>query len=154
MPGSANAYQGPSPIPLGTPKRSPLGRTNQRGPDYDLGESPLRGTQVVFECTHIAVRAFVVAEPNFLNRTLWIGDNLPVLRGINSECVDLVCLDPPFNSKRLYNAPLGSDAAGAQFDDTWTMDGAKEEWTELQEASDPGLYHTVIGASLSSGEAM
>ena len=54
-----------------------------------------------------------MAEPNFLNRTLWIRDNLPVLRGINSECVDLVCLDPPFNSKRLYNAPLGSVAARA-----------------------------------------
>ena len=50
-----------------------------------------------------------MAEPNFLNRTLWIGDNLQVLRGINSECVDLVCLDPPFNSKRLYNAPLVID---------------------------------------------
>ena len=43
-------------------------------------------------------------KPNFLNRTLWIDENLRVLRGINSECVDLVCLDPPFNSKRLYNA--------------------------------------------------
>ena len=61
-------------------------------------------------------------EPNFLNRTLWSDDNLKVLRGINSECIDLVCLDPPFNSKRFYNAPLGSDAAGAQFVDTWTMD--------------------------------
>ncbi len=27
-----------------------------------------------------------MAERNFLNRTLWISDNLPVLRGINSEC--------------------------------------------------------------------
>lgn len=34
-------------------------------------------------------------EPNFLNRTLRIHDNLPALRGINSECIDLVCLDPP-----------------------------------------------------------
>ena len=93
-------------------------------------------------------------KPNFLNRTLWIDDNLKVLRGINSECVDLVCLDPPFNSKRLYNAPLGSGAAGAQFSDTWTMDGMKAEWTELQEAADPALYHTVIGAGLSAGDAM
>ena len=93
-------------------------------------------------------------EPNFLNRTLWIDDNIKVLRGINSECVDLVCLDPPFNSKRFYNAPLGSDASGAQFDDTWTMDGMKNEWIELQEAADPALYHTVLGAGLSAGDAM
>ena len=95
-----------------------------------------------------------MAQPNFLNRTLWIDDNLPVLRGINSECIDLVCLDPPFNSKRFYNAPLGSDAAGAQFDDTWTMDSVKAEWMELQGAADPALYHTVIGAGLSAGDAM
>ena len=92
--------------------------------------------------------------PNFLHRTLWIDDNLKVLRGINSECIDLVCLDPPFNSKRLYNAPLSSPAAGAQFDDTWTMDGVKTEWMELQEAADPALYHTVVGAGLSAGDAM
>ena len=98
--------------------------------------------------------SYAPGEPNFLNRTLWIDDNLKVLRGINSECVDLVCLDPPFNSKRLYNAPLGSKAAGAQFGDTWTMDGVKTEWMELQEAADPGLFHTVIGASLSAGDAM
>ena len=93
-------------------------------------------------------------KPNFLNRTLWIDDNLKVLRGVNSECVDLVCMDPPFRSKRLYNAPLGSDAAGAQFGDTWAMDGIKAEWTELQGAADPALYRTIIGASLSAGDAM
>lgn len=43
-------------------------------------------------------------DPTFLNRTLWIDDNLPVLRGINSECIDLIWLDPPFNSKRFYHA--------------------------------------------------
>lgn len=95
-----------------------------------------------------------MGEPNFLNRTLWIHDNLPVLRGINSECVDLIYLDPPFNSDRLYNAPLGSKAAGAQFDDTWTMDGVKSEWAELQEHADPALFHTVIGAGLTAGDSM
>ena len=95
-----------------------------------------------------------VNAPNFLTRTLWIDDNLKVLRGINSKCIDLVCLDPPFNSKRFYNAPLSSTAAGARFDDTWTMDGVKTEWTELQEAADPALYHTVVGAGLSAGDAM
>ena len=35
--------------------------------------------------------------PNFRNRTLFHGDNLPVLRGMNSGCVDLIATDPPFN---------------------------------------------------------
>ena len=53
-----------------------------------------------------------VAEPNFANRTIWTGDNLDILRGLNSECVDLIYLDPPFNSNKNYSAPVGSKAAG------------------------------------------
>lgn len=69
-----------------------------------------------------ALKSQPVGNPNFLNRTLWIDDNLKVLRGINSECIDLICLDPPFNSNRLYNAPLGSDAAVHNVD----LDGLRE----------------------------
>ena len=36
---------------------------------------------------------------NFAPRTIWTGDNLDILRGINSETVDLIYLDPPFNSQ-------------------------------------------------------
>ena len=39
-----------------------------------------------------------VAIANWKNRTLFTGDNLDVLRGMNSESVDLIYLDPPFNS--------------------------------------------------------
>ena len=36
--------------------------------------------------------------------TLFYGDNLPILREhIPDESIDLVYLDPPFNSNRLYN---------------------------------------------------
>ena len=56
-----------------------------------------------------------MAAPNFANRTLWTGDNLDILRGLNSETVDLIYLDPPFNSNRSYAAPVGSKAAGAAF---------------------------------------
>ncbi len=38
--------------------------------------------------------------PNFASGTVWTGDNLHILRGMNSECVDLIYLDPPFNSNR------------------------------------------------------
>ncbi len=59
---------------------------------------------------------------NFVNRTVWTGDNLDILRGINSECVDLIYLDPPFKSGRQHSSPIGSKAAGAAFKDTWTRD--------------------------------
>ena len=45
-------------------------------------------------------------------KTLFYGDNLPVLRNyIPSESVDLVYLDPPFNSKANYNI-LFEDKSG------------------------------------------
>ena len=56
--------------------------------------------------------------PNFADKTIWTGDNLPILRGMNAECVDLIYLDPPFNSNQDYAAPVGSKAAGAAFKDT------------------------------------
>ena len=56
---------------------------------------------------------------NIPNRSIFEGDNLDVMRGINDACVDLIYLDPPFNSNRDYAAPIGSKAAGAAFKDTW-----------------------------------
>ena len=52
---------------------------------------------------------------NAPSRTIFIGDNLDILRGINSDCVDLVYLDPPFNSDQTCAAPLDSAARGAEF---------------------------------------
>ena len=48
---------------------------------------------------------------NLRNRTIYIGDNLPRLRGIDSESVDLIYLDPPFNSRGEYQWPIGTEAA-------------------------------------------
>ena len=91
---------------------------------------------------------------NVPSRTIFIGDNLDILRGINSECVDLVYLDPPFNSNETYAAPLDSEAKGAEFDDVWTLDDMKEEWLDEIEIRRPSLYHLINGAKLSHGESM
>ena len=60
-------------------------------------------------------------EMNWKDKTIFIGDNLHIMRGMNSDSVDLIYLDPPFNSNRNYAAPIGSQAAGAAFKDTWTL---------------------------------
>ncbi len=46
---------------------------------------------------------------NLRNRTIYIGDNLKRLRGIDSDSVDLIYLDPPFNSRGEYQWPIGTD---------------------------------------------
>ena len=56
------------------------------------------------------------------NRTIFTGDNLHVLRRM--EAVDLIYLDPPFNSNANYAAPIGSAAAGAAFKAMWMADDA------------------------------
>jgi site-specific DNA-methyltransferase (adenine-specific) len=55
-----------------------------------------------------------------MQNTLFTNDNLFVLHGLNSASVDLIYLDPPFNSKRTYSAPIGTKSAGASFKDMWT----------------------------------
>ena len=83
---------------------------------------------------------------NFAPRTIWTGDNLDILRGINSETVDLIYLDPPFNSNRTYSAPIGSKAAGAAFEDTWTLDKEDVAWMGLIADQHPAI-HSVIAAA-------
>ena len=61
-------------------------------------------------------------DRNFASGTIWTGDCLEIMRGMNDGTVDLIYLDPPFNSNRTYEAPIGSRAAGAAFKDTWTLD--------------------------------
>ena len=83
---------------------------------------------------------------NWIDKTIFIGDNLHIMRGMNSDSVDLIYLDPPFNSNRNYAAPIGSQAAGAAFKDTWTLSDVDEaEHGELAEQA-PSL-HTVIQAA-------
>ena len=54
-------------------------------------------------------------ERNFASRTLFHADNLPILRGMNSETVDLIATDPPFNKGRDFHATPDSLARGARF---------------------------------------
>ncbi|MCC7494994.1 MAG: hypothetical protein IT204_21780 [Fimbriimonadaceae bacterium] len=89
--------------------------------------------------------------------TLYFGDNLQVLREhFPDECVDLVYLDPPFNSKRDYNyiyrdlAGAGDTAQEQAFSDTWTFAGAAAEFREVTESGFPegkliDALHEVFG---------
>ena len=92
--------------------------------------------------------------PNWKNRTMWTGDNLPILRGMNSECVDLIYLDPPFNSNRTYSAPIGSEAAGAAFKDTWTLEDVDVAWHGEIAEQNPALYSVIGAAGEAHGKGM
>jgi len=99
----------------------------------------------------------MLADANPEKNRLYYGDNLEVLRGRDSrglpniadQSVDLIYLDPPFNSRQDYNV-LFAEKDGARsssqitaFKDTW-------EWNE--EAA--GNYHDVVQSGGRVAEVM
>lgn len=88
-----------------------------------------------------------------MNNTLYYGDNLPILREyIQDESIDLIYLDPPFNSNRSYNvlfkdeSDSSADAQLTAFDDTWHWGpSAAEIYEELVTGSNPEIG-TMISA--------
>jgi len=82
-------------------------------------------------------------KQNWSNKTIWTGDNLPIMRGMNSDSIDLIYLDPPFNSNVNYAAPIGSKAAGAEFKDTWNLTDIDIAWLDLIETKYPKLNRVI-----------
>ncbi|MBF2759474.1 MAG: site-specific DNA-methyltransferase [Ectothiorhodospiraceae bacterium AqS1] len=61
-------------------------------------------------------------SPDLSSAAIWIGDCLRIMQGFDDGSVDLIYLDPPFNSNRNYRGSPGTPAAGAGFSDIWTVD--------------------------------
>jgi len=66
---------------------------------------------------------------------LYCADNLEILRQyVSNESVDLIYIDPPFNSKRNYNIFFDDKEIKAQriaFEDTWTFKNVNDSMSEL-----------------------
>ncbi len=84
---------------------------------------------------------------------LYYGDNLDVLRTFDPESVDLIYLDPPFNSNASYNVlfkgPQGNQSAAQieAFDDTW-------HWNDSAEAAFGDVLRSGNGAAAEMLRAM
>jgi site-specific DNA-methyltransferase (adenine-specific) len=85
--------------------------------------------------------------------TLFYGDNLPILREhIPTEIIDLVYLDPPFNSNRSYNvlfkdeSGISSEAQLTAFDDTWHWGQMTEETYQELVTNAPNQIAQMISA--------
>ena len=88
-----------------------------------------------------------------MTNRLYYGDNLEVLREhIADASVDLIYLDPPFNSNASYNvlfrAPSGggTDASIEAFDDTWQWGPAAEDALADIRSSGNHKLHTLMAA--------
>jgi DNA modification methylase len=83
--------------------------------------------------------------------TLFYGDNLPILREyVDDESIDLIYLDPPFNSNRSYNV-LFKDESGkeaqaqiAAFEDAWHWNAVAEQtYQELATQGEARISNTI-----------
>ncbi|MDR1314004.1 MAG: restriction endonuclease [Deltaproteobacteria bacterium] len=88
-------------------------------------------------------------------RRLHYSDNLQALREhVKDESVDLVYLDPPFNSKRLYNVYLEAEAQVTAFNDTWSWNNDTEkELSLIADEGPPPLYELLAAFKTMEGEA-
>lgn len=86
-----------------------------------------------------------------MTNQLYFGDCLEVMKTLPAESVDLVYLDPPFNSNAKYNilfkSPTG-DQARAQieaFDDTWHWgDQSESEFRDIQRSAPSDVSNMLV----------
>ena len=90
--------------------------------------------------------------------TLYEMDNLEVLRGINSNTIDLIATDPPFNTKRNR-----SDSAGFYVDnwrwgdtgilpDQWKWNEVHPKWLEEIKDENHALYQVIEATKVCHGD--
>ena len=93
-----------------------------------------------------------MAEQNFHDNTIYELDNLNVLRGMNSETVDLIATDPPFNTKRNRAGTAGFYVDNWKWGDTgklpnqWAWNEVHPIWLEEIRDDNPALFEVIEAA--------
>ena len=96
-----------------------------------------------------------MGTPNWSNRTLFHHDNLAVLRGMNSESVDLIATDPPFNKSKDFHATPDSLATGASFQDRWSWErDVHQDWVDQITDDYPRLMEAIESARYAHSDGM
>lgn len=96
-----------------------------------------------------------MSAPNWRNRTLYHGDNLDFLRGMNTGSVHLIATDPPFNKGRDFHATPDSLAAGAKFQDRWSWaDDVEGAWIDQIQDDWPAVWEVIDAARATWGDDM
>ena len=99
---------------------------------------------------------------NFPDNVMYEGDNLPFLRGMNSDTVDLIATDPPFNKKRNRAGTAGQyEDAWRWADhpsmrkarpDQWKWQPVHREWLEEIKDDNPALYAVIESTRLTQDD--
>ena len=74
---------------------------------------------------------------------------------MNSESVDLIATDPPFNKSRDFHATLDSLAAGASFQDRWSWErDVHQDWVDQITDDHPRLMEAIESARHAHSDGM
>lgn len=77
------------------------------------------------------------------------------MRGMNSETVDLIATDPPFNKGKDFHATPDSLASGAKFQDRWSWDDdIDQKWIDQIADDWPNVWYVIESARESWGDDM
>ena len=99
-----------------------------------------------------------MGDQNFPDNVLYELDNLDVLRGMNSETVDLIATDPPFNTQRNRSGTAGFYVDKWKWGDTgklpdqWAWNEVHPVWLEQIKDDNPALYEVIDAARACHGE--
>ena len=91
-------------------------------------------------------------------KTLSEMDNLEVLRGINSNSIDLIATDPPFNTKRNRSGSAGNYVDKWKYGDIgilpdqWKWNEVHPKWLEIIQDGHPELYQVIESTRVVQGE--
>ena len=90
-----------------------------------------------------------MAYQNFPNNTIYELDNLDVLRGMNSETVDLIATDPPFNTRQNRSGAAGHYVDNWKWGDTgklpdqWAWNEVHPVWLDEIKDENRALYEVI-----------
>ncbi len=87
-----------------------------------------------------------------MDRDLHISDNMDVLRSFEDDLVDLIYLDPPFNSKKQYAGAIATQAEKQKFTDTWKWNALKTEWLGEIDRKNPALSKIIEASRITQGD--
>ena len=73
------------------------------------------------------------------------------MRGVNSDSIDLIYLDPPFNKKKVFSAPVDSSVDKAEFSDVFQREDIEDEWLDIIKRDQEAIYALLNTARVIEG---